>query len=80
MKTVTIHAYWDEEAAVWVAESQDVPGLVTEADNLEVLRRRLEEMVPELLELNSHLVSSDLPDPVPFDLISSHVAKRHHAH
>jgi predicted RNase H-like HicB family nuclease len=30
----TVTAEWDSEAAVWVAESEDVPGLVTEAENL----------------------------------------------
>jgi hypothetical protein len=28
-----IRAQWDSEAGVWVAESEDVPGLVAEADS-----------------------------------------------
>ena len=43
---------WDSEAAVWVAESEDVPGLVAEADSPNVLVQKLRTLIPELLELN----------------------------
>ena len=52
LPTLTVRAEWDPEAGVWVAESDDVPGLVTEADTLERLVERLRVLVPELLELN----------------------------
>jgi predicted RNase H-like HicB family nuclease len=52
VSALTIRAEWDSEAGVWVAESDDVPGLVTEADTLERLVERLRVLVPELLELN----------------------------
>lgn len=29
---ITVRATWDDEAGVWVAESDDVPGLITEAE------------------------------------------------
>jgi predicted RNase H-like HicB family nuclease len=45
-------AHWDAEANVWWAESQDVKGLVAEANTFEELARDLREIVPELLELN----------------------------
>ncbi|WHZ09931.1 MAG: hypothetical protein OJF60_000370 [Burkholderiaceae bacterium] len=51
-KVFFIHAEWDEEAGVWVATSDDVPGLATEADTLEALSAKLESMVPELLDAN----------------------------
>ena len=51
--TFTVIARWDEEARVWVAQSDDVPGLVTEAENEEQLVATLREMIPELLELNN---------------------------
>jgi uncharacterized protein DUF1902 len=35
-----------------VAESNDVPGLVTEAPTLEALPAKIRVLVPELLELN----------------------------
>ncbi len=47
-----IRAQWDGEAGVWIAESDDVPGLVAEAGSPEMLARKLEVLIPELLELN----------------------------
>jgi predicted RNase H-like HicB family nuclease len=37
---------------VWVAESKDVKGLVTEAASFEELREKLKRLIPELLEAN----------------------------
>ena len=50
-----IDAFWDVEAEVWVATSEEVPGLATEADTLESLTQKLRAMVPELLQLNNVL-------------------------
>lgn len=61
-----IRAEWDDEAKVWVATSDDVPGLATEADTLEQLTQKLETMVPELLELNGEAVAGE----VPFELLA----------
>ncbi len=47
-----IRAFWDEEARVWVATSEEVPGLVTEADTIEKLVEKLKVLIPELLEAN----------------------------
>lgn len=51
-KPYFVRAEWDDEASVWVASSDDVPGLVTEAKTLEALDLKLRSMVPELLEAN----------------------------
>lgn len=51
----TVRAWWDAEGSVWVAESDDVPGLITEAEDLEALVRKLRVMIPELLEANGVL-------------------------
>ena len=51
-KPYFVRAEWDDEAAVWVATSDDVPGLVTEAQTLEALDSKLKLLVPELLEAN----------------------------
>ena len=40
------------DASVWVATSDDVPGLVTESKTFESLLKKLRTLVPELLELN----------------------------
>ena len=47
-----ILAQWDSEACVWVAESEDVPGLVAEGDSPNILAQKLRILIPELLELN----------------------------
>jgi len=38
---IQVKALWDEESGVWVATSDDVPGLVTEAETSEELIRKL---------------------------------------
>ena len=64
-RLILVRALWDESAGVWVATSEDVPGLVTEADTLEAVRDRVLVMIPELMEANS--VTSDLAEiPVHF--------------
>jgi hypothetical protein len=52
MKAYLVNAEWDEEAEVWVATSDDVPGLVAEEETLEALDREVRLLMPELLELN----------------------------
>jgi predicted RNase H-like HicB family nuclease len=56
--TYQIDAFWDAEAAVWVATSEDVPGLATEADTIEALSQKLRQIIPDLLLLN-HVISAD---------------------
>lgn len=48
-----IQFMWDNEAQVWVATSDDVPGLVLESGSFDALVERVRYAVPELLELNS---------------------------
>ena len=43
---------WDDEAAVWIATSQDVPGLVLESGSFDALVERVRIAVPELVDLN----------------------------
>lgn len=51
-RNVEVSATWDDEAGVWVAESDDVPGLVTEAETMEALLEKLRILIPELMELS----------------------------
>lgn len=62
-----VDAVWDEEATVWGAASEDVPGLVTEAPTLEELTRKLRVMIPELLDANG-LLTADAPGRISFEL------------
>lgn len=57
----TVNAVWDPEASVWVATSEDVPGLVAEASSIEELSEKLKIPIPELLELNEHLPDRETP-------------------
>lgn len=50
-----VTAMWDAAAAVWVAESDDVPGLVAESPTLEALWGKPQTLVPELLAENAGL-------------------------
>ena len=52
MKALIVKAVWDQEVSVWVATSEDVPGLVTEATTAEELEKKLQVMIPELLKAN----------------------------
>ena len=47
-----VNLIWDPEALVWVATSDDVPGLVLESGSYDALIERVRYAVPELLELN----------------------------
>jgi hypothetical protein len=42
---------WDDEAARWIAENDDIP-IALESDSLDTLIERVRIAVPELLELN----------------------------
>jgi hypothetical protein len=53
-----VEARWDGEANVWVAESEDVPGLVAEAESPSALTKKLRLLIPELLQLNGVLEGS----------------------
>ena len=57
MTAYVVRAEWDEEAKVWVATSEDVPGLIAEVEAAEALDAKLRMLVPELLELNRVLPS-----------------------
>src|SRR5690606_17220727 len=54
MNKLLVTAQWDDQAKVWVATSEDIPGLVTEAASLDALLDRVLAIVPELLEDNAH--------------------------
>lgn len=76
MKTsgnLIVNAIWDDEARVWVATSDDVPGLATEADDMDALVEKLKLMIPELLDANG---VAHAPD-VPFEILGQRYAVAH---
>jgi hypothetical protein len=50
-RSFIIRARWDREASVWIATSEDVHGLVVEADTWPQMIREVELVLPDLLEL-----------------------------
>ncbi|MGH7815565.1 MAG: DUF1902 domain-containing protein [Candidatus Binataceae bacterium] len=68
-RAYVIKAVWDPEAEVWVAESDDVPGLITGAPTIDALIDKLHVLIPELLELNGKPAARK-PKPL-FELLAS---------
>jgi predicted RNase H-like HicB family nuclease len=64
-----IEAFWDQEAEVWVAESQDILGLVTEAETLDQLTHKLKQIIPNLLMANHGIIKND-QQSIAFELIA----------
>jgi predicted RNase H-like HicB family nuclease len=52
MATFKVLAHWDPDACVWWAESEDVKGLVGEAETIEQLFDDFKQTMPDLLRDN----------------------------
>ena len=50
-RSITIKARWDGEANVWVATSDDVHGLVVEAETWPAMIEEASLVLPDLLDL-----------------------------
>jgi predicted RNase H-like HicB family nuclease len=61
MAEVEVTAFWDTKSAVWVARSDNIPGLFTEADTLEDLISKLKVLVPKLVEANDRNCRGAVP-------------------
>jgi hypothetical protein len=51
-RSINIEARWDPEASVWIATSNDVTGLVVEADTWPAMIEEVRLVLPDLLELS----------------------------
>jgi Domain of unknown function (DUF1902) len=58
-RAITIDARWDDQAAVWLATSADVHGLVVEAESWSTMIDEVRLILPELLALEGE-ASDDL--------------------
>ena len=78
-KALFVHAEWDDEAGVWVAISDDMPGLATESETVEALIAKLEVLIPELLDANGGQDGASVD--VPFELLTRRfqTTRRRHA-
>lgn len=65
--TFQVNAFWDVDSAVWVATSDDIPGLATEANSFDALQQKLRVIVPELLMLN-HVIPKNYKGAISFGL------------
>lgn len=72
-RLVVVRAVWDSEAAVWTAESSDLPGLVTEAASFDELEKKLPDLIRDLMEDGR----SDFPTQteIPIEIIASYSTK-----
>jgi hypothetical protein len=55
----SVEVTWDAEAEMWVADSDDIPGLAAEAPDDKSLWEKLEGLIPELLVLNEVALEPD---------------------
>ncbi|MBQ7565225.1 MAG: DUF1902 domain-containing protein [Lachnospiraceae bacterium] len=55
-----IRILWDDEASVWTATSEDVPGLVLESGSIDALIEKVRYAVPELLSMNQEVKTANL--------------------
>lgn len=51
-RTFKVDAFWNDDAQIWVALSDDVPGLTIEARTFSFLRELVHEFAPELIKAN----------------------------
>ena len=51
-RVYVVRAEWDRDAKVWIAISDDIPGLAAEADTFDELVSEIKLLIPDLLELN----------------------------
>jgi predicted RNase H-like HicB family nuclease len=77
MASYNVRAEWDGEAGVWVASSDDVPGLATGADTFEELVEKLKVVIPELLEENGLMAAG--ADDVSFAVLAERVERTRRA-
>jgi len=52
MIEVTVVFSWDDEASVWIAESNDLPGLILESGSFDAFLERVKIAIPDLLASN----------------------------
>jgi predicted RNase H-like HicB family nuclease len=72
-----VKATWDPEAKVWVAESDDVPGLITEADTIEALQKKLPGIIQDLLESDDEGPETEIAVELEAKVSSRVIVRRH---
>lgn len=57
-RAITVTARWDNDAKAWLATSEDVAGIVVEADTWAGMIEEVRLVLPDLLELSGRVVDS----------------------
>jgi predicted RNase H-like HicB family nuclease len=78
-RLIVVRATWDSEVNVWVAESSDLPGLITEAPSLDALDAKLPGLIMDLLNIDDADDSVDFDIPVEVIASFSRRVRRTHA-
>lgn len=73
--SVLVKAEWDEEAALWVATSEDVPGLVAEHADFRKLQEMVNDLIPILLVENDMLPAHDGAYEMPVHIAAQGLAR-----
>lgn len=74
--SVLVKAEWDDEAGVWVATSDDVPGLVAEHSDYRQLQQNVIDLIPILLIENGVIEAAHEAQQVPVHIAASAVTNR----
>ena len=64
-----VEAFWDVEANVWVANSDDVTRLATEANSLETLTKKLHNIFLELM-IDNEIITSNYNRKISLELVT----------
>ena len=59
MSEVVVNLSWDDDAAVWMATSEDVRGLILESGSFDALIERVKFAAPELMGLNAQEIGQE---------------------
>ncbi len=73
--SISVEAAWDPEGGVWVATSDDVPGLVAHSADFAALVEMVAELVPVLLIENGIIARGSAPREMPLHIAAHGFAR-----
>jgi hypothetical protein len=63
-----VHLAKDEESGIWYIAQSDIPGLRLEAESSQALIQKVQDVAPEMIELNvREILSAKAPKPKAWD-------------
>lgn len=74
LHSILVKALWDAEAGVWVATSEDLPGLVSEAETPKLLQDKVHAVIQDLFEMNGP-PSDEQPVEIPLYIMHEQLSK-----